>query len=493
MKLTSSDHLLQKAFDYSFQANIISIVKDGTIIRANRAACRLFGYSQKELLTKKRHEIFLISELNYKIMLRERKGTRGAKADLTIVRNGGKLRPCEITSVMFKDGNGITNSITSISDGRERLSKQKKIDLQNEKEVADNIDIAQLKADISQAENLDWIKSIAGTSYDVTWDFDIDKYLISFGKSYEKVFGYKLPESKIDFGKWIALFVPPEGQLLERKMKDIQKTAKKNWEDMYQFTCPDGTPGHVIIRANIIRDSAGKATRMMGVIHDISKLQKIERMLKQEMRMKKKQISDAFVEGKETERSDIGKELHDNINQLLGASMLYLDMARKDIKNGERYLVHSSEYTLTAIDEIRKLTKALTTDTVKQFGLCGAIEHICGDIMETYPIKIHSVLDDSRETLMNQKFKLNIFRIFQEQLNNILKHANATVLRITFTQTVHAVTLSMQDNGIGFDKSQKAEGIGISNIISRAESYKGTADFISEPGKGCELVLHIPL
>jgi PAS domain S-box-containing protein len=488
------DHILQQAFENSLQANIISIVASGRIIRANRAACRLLGYSKKSLLTRNREDIFRISEENYKRMLLERKVEGSAKADLSIIRKDGKLWPCEITSVIFKDTEGTKNSIISIVDRRERLSFQKKIDVENEKLVASNIIIAQSKSDSCQAENKDWIKSIGKTTYDVTWDWDIATNLISFGTSYEKVFGYKLPPAKISYEKWMSYFHPEERDVMKKKIDNIFDSDKKNWEDSFQFICPDGTLAHVIIRSNILRDNAGKAIRMIGVIHDISKMQKLEATLDREIRINKSQITEAIVEAKEMERSDIGKELHDNVNQLLGASMLYLDMARKDVKNGEIYLLHSSEYTFTAIEEIRKLTKGLMTDTIKDFGLCTAIEHIVRDTMEAHPVKIHCTLKPSLERSMSEKFKMNAFRIVQEQLTNILKHAKASDIHITMSEMRGKFTLSIADNGIGFDNCKKSgnAGIGISNITSRAEFYRGKAKFITEPGNGCKLVITFP-
>jgi len=489
------DHIFQKAFENSLQPNIISIVEDGRIIRANKAARKLLGYSKKELLNRKRGDIFQISEESYKTMLRKRTVEGSAKADLSIIRKDGKLWPCEITSVVFKDADGIDNSITSIVDRRERLSAQKKIDAENKRSVANNIVIARSKSDLSQAESSNWIKSIAQTTYDVTWDWDIVTNLISFGKSYEKVFGYKLPKPKVSYEEWMDFFLPEEREHMKKKINKVFESEKKSWDDNFQFICPDGSLAHVIIRSNIIRNNDGKAIRLIGVIHDISKMQKLEEILDREIRIKKKQITEAITDAKETERSDLGKELHDNVNQLLGASMLYLDMARKDIKNGEIYLIHSSEYTFSAIEEIRKLTKGLTADTIKDFGLCIALEDVIHDTMEAHPVKIHSTLHSSLEKTMNEKFKLNIFRIFQEQMNNILKHANASDIYITISETKKAFSLIIADNGIGFNNTQKLRntGIGIGNIISRAEFYRGKATFITEPGKGCKLIVTFPI
>jgi signal transduction histidine kinase len=112
--------------------------------------------------------------------------------------------------------------------------------------------------------------------------------------------------------------------------------------------------------------------------------------------------------------------------------------------------------------------------------------------MEAYPIKIHCSLDDAGEETMSGKFKLNIFRVFQEQLNNILKHARASTIHISFSLMKAGYTFTMEDNGVGVDTTKKMKGVGIYNIISRVELYKGEARFISGLGKGCLLVVHFP-
>jgi signal transduction histidine kinase len=381
----------------------------------------------------------------------------------------------------------------SIADLRERMLKQKKIDMVNEEKVADHIATALSISDSRQVESDDWIKSVARTSYDVIWDWDINADQLAFGNNYEKVFGHKLPGNKPSFKEWVNSFMPKEKSSMEKRIRKVLISDEMSWEDTYQFVLSNGTKSQVISRANIIRDDEGKATRMIGVIHDISKLRQLEGILEEEIRIKEKQIIEAIVEAKEMERSDIGKELHDNINQLLTASILYLSMARKNIKKGDIYLTHSSEYIHTAIDEIRKLTKGLTSGPAEDFGLCLAIESMSRDAMETSPLKIHCILDYALELTMSEKFKLNTFRIFQEQLNNTLKHAKATNVHISFSQTPAGYVLSIADDGEGFDVHKKTTGIGIGNIISRAELYKGNAHFLSEPGKGCTLVVTFPV
>jgi len=113
--------------------------------------------------------------------------------------------------------------------------------------------------------------------------------------------------------------------------------------------------------------------------------------------------------------------------------------------------------------------------------------------MDANPIKITCILDSFKENTVHNKFKLNVYRIVQEQLNNILKHAAATEASICLLQDEKTILLMISDNGVGFDTGQKKKGIGIDNIMSRAEDYHGTAEFESKPGDGCVLTVVFPV
>jgi len=215
--------------------------------------------------------------------------------------------------------------------------------------------------------------------------------------------------------------------------------------------------------------------------------------LANEIKGKENEIANAVTDAKELERTDLGMELHDNVNQLLVASRLYLEIARKNNAKREMYLDRSSEYIMTAIEEIRKLAKGLVNDAVKNLGFCASIEDMAHDIMEVHPMKIFCSMDAAVHTPVNAKFNLAVFRIVQEQLNNIIKHANASEVKIDLAQNKGHIVLSISDNGSGFDIKKKTPGIGIQNIKSRAESFQGNARFVSSPGKGCVLTVLFPV
>jgi PAS domain S-box-containing protein len=222
-------------------------------------------------------------------------------------------------------------------------------------------------------------------------------------------------------------------------------------------------------------------------------LKLFEKERKSETKLKAIQIANAISETKQLERSDLGKELHDNVAQLLTASRMYMDLARRNAKDRNDNFNRSSEYMLTAIEEIRKLSKGLVTDTIQQVGLCNAINKMTHDLMQAYPLKIICKIDDALPVRLTARFELDIFRIVQEQLNNIIKYANASRVTIDLSQNDGVILLSVTDNGIGFDVTKEVDGIGIINIKGRAAFYKGNADFISKPGKGCVLTASFPI
>jgi two-component system, NarL family, sensor histidine kinase UhpB len=88
---------------------------------------------------------------------------------------------------------------------------------------------------------------------------------------------------------------------------------------------------------------------------------------------------------------------------------------------------------------------------------------------------------------------LMVFRIVQEQVSNVIKHAKATEAEIKLIVHGQDLKIVITDNGIGFDPRKRGKGIGLMNITSRAEVHNGTVDVLSAPGKGCTLKISIPL
>ena len=378
----------------------------------------------------------------------------------------------------------------TITDLSGSILQQHNIDAGKEQLVATNILLAQQHSDARWKANEEWITCIAKTSFDLMWDWDILEDKIYLGDNLEELFGYRVKNAPARFSDFTGCLLVKDKAVIEKKIRKALKSPALTWKDAYVIRRMDGSLTATISRACITRDAAGTATHMIGATLDISRQKDLEDKLKQDTMLKEKQLADASEEAKESERSHMGKELHDNVNQLLGASRMYMEMAKSGGTLATVYLVRSSEYLQTAIDEIRKLTKGLATDIIKNLGLITALDGMARDTMEVDPVRIFFVERDFNESSVSVKFKLNLFRIVQEHLNNILKHARATAVRITLVQQKTNIRLVVADDGIGFDTSSHRSGIGIDNIKSRALTYQGVADFTSQPGSGCLLTVN---
>ncbi len=361
------------------------------------------------------------------------------------------------------------------------ISKQKILEEKLEQEIASREKLLR-----EYDENF---KLIFNSSADILYDIDLKTRIARLSNAYEKEFGYKILNDTTPEEELLSHIHPDDKEALIADYKRMLASDEIEWNYNFRFLKADNTVANLSGSGIVLRNAAGKAYRRIGYLHDMSKQQALEERLEKEIRLKEKQIAEAMEDAKEAERSHIGKELHDNINQLLSASKMYLEMAKRGGDNSKMYLSRSSQYTLEAIEEIRKLTRGLTTDIIKNLGLCESIEKLVSDTMEVNQVKITCVLDSFEERDIPDKFKLNLYRIMQEQLNNILKHSKATDVTIALIQNDTNIILTISDNGVGFDTTKKRKGIGIDNIKSRATAYSGIAEFISHPGEGCNLAV----
>jgi PAS domain S-box-containing protein len=266
------------AFEHSLQPSIIFSVSDGKIFAVNTAACRLLGYSKQELIAKCTADIFDTNKSRFKKMLTERALKGESIGLIKALKKDGEIVPCEMTSAIFIDG-GVEKAITTLVDLSNNIRKQKAIDTKKQKVVAANIVIAQTKSDVRLAENNEWIKYIAKTSYDVMWDWDIATGEIYVGDSIVEVFGYKVANNTVHFKDLRGCIEPREKVIIEKKLAEALSSGCKTWKDSFTFTRCDKSKAFTTCRASIVRDEDRNAVRMIGAIQDISKLQELENKL----------------------------------------------------------------------------------------------------------------------------------------------------------------------------------------------------------------------
>ena len=147
----------------------------------------------------------------------------------------------------------------------------------------------------------------------------------------------------------------------------------------------------------------------------------------------------------------------------------------------------SKKFINTAIEEIRTISNSLIPKPFHQVALKDAIADVCKNINKASSLQFVVDWDGLDESRLSDKMKLTIFRIVQEQLTNIIKHAKAKEVIIEIYQHQGYIKLNIKDDGIGFDSKARRSGVGLQNITSRAELLDGEVIINSAPGKGCVL------
>ena len=201
-------------------------------------------------------------------------------------------------------------------------------------------------------------------------------------------------------------------------------------------------------------------------------------------------LVEQMISVQEREREWIGRELHDNVSQVLTTVKLYLEMTIS--QQVDPLIPKSIQLINSSIIEIRNLSHQLSAPTLGTRSLVDSINTLIE--MVGRGTNIIFEFDYSRyhsQLIMDQK--LALYRILQEQINNILKHAAATKVWISLFQSGNNVMLTVRDNGKGFDNRLKTGGMGLNNIISRVKVLGGTVQIETAPQKGCFLRVLVPI
>jgi PAS domain S-box-containing protein len=330
---------------------------------------------------------------------------------------------------------------------------------------------------------------------DCLWEWDLEtKELFWIDGGHKRVFGYQIENALIPQSFWESRVHPDDRTgVLTRLNKIIDEGSGSEWEEEYRFQRANGEYAFVHDRGHIIFDADNKPSRMIGATQDITKRILLENKLVGERTTRLKEITAAVLTAQENERTDIGQELHDNLNQTLAVAKLYIQMAKSHEKNREMYLDKSCEFIVDVIEEIRRIAKNLVIPEIRITGLSDNIKNLLGDLIRVHPIQIEFYKNGIDEKNLDEKLQRAIFRIVQEQLNNILKHARATHATINLTSQEDKLILLIVDNGQGCDINKEKNGVGIINIRARAELYDGRVTIVSKPGEGFELKVELPL
>lgn len=224
---------------------------------------------------------------------------------------------------------------------------------------------------------------------------------------------------------------------------------------------------------------------------------KQEARLQAEILKQQDMATKAILEAEEKERQRIAKDLHDGVGQMMSAAKLNLSAIENEIPFRDERQKEAMLRIIKLVDdsckEVRAVSHNMMPNALLKAGLASAIREFINQIdQKIIKVNLHSEglserLDGNTETVL--------YRVIQECVNNVIKHAAATQLDISLIRDADGISATIEDNGRGFDTGDatKNNGLGLKNIQARVEYLKGTVDFDSAPGKGTLVAIHVPL
>ncbi|WP_160129384.1 tetratricopeptide repeat-containing sensor histidine kinase [Kordia antarctica] len=224
--------------------------------------------------------------------------------------------------------------------------------------------------------------------------------------------------------------------------------------------------------------------------------EKQEKKLEEMLQAQERKAISKMISGQEKERERIAKDLHDRLGSMLSVVKIHYKSVEDDlqkIKNETKSQYEKANQLLDeACETVRKIAHNMISGTLTKFGLVPALKELKQKIEETKMLQIELVTHGLDNRLDNST-EIQLYRIIQELLNNILKHAEATEVTIQLLKREADLNIMVTDNGIGFDiKNLTDEGMGLKSIKARVAEMNGNVLIDSSQGNGTTITLEIP-
>ncbi len=234
---------------------------------------------------------------------------------------------------------------------------------------------------------------------------------------------------------------------------------------------------------------------LIARVRTITRLNRYQTLQKQ--REDLREMTERLIAAQEEERQRISRELHDDLGQALTTQMISLRNLQNDLSIPPEILferlqtLHEQSYEIFV--KIRRLAQDLRPPILDALGLNVSMQTYCAEFTRRTHLPVTFEVDAPIANLPDV-YNITLYRILQESLNNIIKHANATQAWVDLSTEDEIITLTIQDNGKGFDNSQtRSDGIGLSSMKERVTIAGGALTISSAPERGTILTAQFPL
>jgi PAS domain S-box-containing protein len=257
----------------------------------------------------------------------------------------------------------------------------------------------------------------------------------------------------------------------------------------------------VLINATLMKDTEGHPTGTIQVIRDITATREAEEKLK-ESEEKLRLLAAQILTAQESERRRLSKDLHDDLGQSLLVMKMQLYAIERalpeDLPEVKRNCEQSIRYVEETVDNVRRLSRDLSPSLLEDLGLYPALSHLLEEFGRYNNLKISTEMDRI-DVPLGQDAQILVYRVIQEILTNVGKHAQATQVSLTIKQQENRILFQIADNGQGFSgrrlsaQAAKDRGLGLATMHERVRMLGGELKILSEKGQGTVISFTVPL
>jgi two-component system sensor histidine kinase UhpB len=331
-------------------------------------------------------------------------------------------------------------------------------------------------------------RAVMNATKEGIYEYDIKNETVKLSDNIKEILGEEPLLEEDGVAYWEKHIHPGDKERVLAGIKNAYMPGQQSWQGEYRFLTPEKGYKEVMHRIYILKNKEQHPYSIIGALQDMSGQRQLQREYHAQQLMNKTEMTRNIIKAEERERNRWAEELHDNIAQMLGVVRLYVGMISSQPENEKEMVQKTTELVEQTITEIRQLSANLKPPVFKEQGLKKAIQNLLANFQRVKELNFSLQVDDSTcNQYLNDEQKLMIYRIVQEQLNNIIKYADAQNVLIRIEIDQPRVTVSIKDDGVGFEMEKLEGGIGLKNIRGRLNLFNGNLEVISAPGKGCEL------
>jgi PAS domain S-box-containing protein len=341
---------------------------------------------------------------------------------------------------------------------------------------------------------------VADNTYDWEWWRDYDGHFMYASPSCWRITGHEAGEFIADPDLLLRVIHPDDRSGFVGHQDEVE-AARASGEIEFRIIRPDGSVRWIAHACQPVTSVSGEICGRRGSNRDITERKSTDESLRAS-EIQLRHLSSQILTAQETERRRISRELHDDLGGALAVLKLRTSFIEKNLRPGQGDLREECRQILEHIDQVidnvARLSRDLSPSILEDLGLVPAFRRLVDNFVKVHKINVVSDLVDVGASFSKDS-QIMLYRIFQEALTNIGKHARAGNVSVRVRIENGKLHFSVEDDGRGFDrddaemKGASEKGLGLATMIERARMLGGTLDIWSEAGKGTRIVLVIPV